>query len=414
MLYSAILVLISAPALISAEDADLNCALAQDDCADKDLFHALQYTGRKQEQALIPNSPQHLPPLFKITATSPYDAGHQHGVLAKDRIHAWFNTTEMRDLFKFASQEGADVFAKLKHTNTIEFPSYLEEMSGIAEGAGVPLDNVIAVNMINDLETFMHNAKEQSKHCSDVFVVSPQGYSAGFAHGHNDDWSDVAKGFWYFLSVKASPEASNVDDCAGVVYPGTLPGWAPTWNSHGMYSTQNTLTPRKSRPDGLACALVQRRAICPARNWTQLLSGLTVTGWSSGASMNLVDLSDKKMANVELWEDRHNVLEITPAMGNYSHFNEYKHLKTASGARIDDVSDFLPGRQERVDALPAAHSEEDIITTLGDFHVFSKTATLVTLVVNGTTGSLKVWCCGISAATAKPVYTWNLNTFFHH
>ena len=37
-------------------------------------------------------------PLYRISASSPFDAGLQHGLLARDRIHGWFATPEMQCL----------------------------------------------------------------------------------------------------------------------------------------------------------------------------------------------------------------------------------------------------------------------------------------------------------------------------
>merc|ERR1712232_1317922 len=106
-------------------------------------------------------------------------------------------------------------------------------------------------------------------------------------------------------------------------------------------------------------------------------------------------------------------------MGNYSHFNEYKHLYkhvSAGLEHIDDPQLFVRDmRQARVDSLPPPRSEVDIGERLSDGVVFSPTGTLVTLVLNGTTGRLNVWCCGVSASSAfrKPMYTWNLFGFFN-
>merc|ERR1712087_581639 len=107
----------------------------------------------------------------------------------------------------------------------------------------------------------------------------------------------------------------------------------------------------------------------------------------------------------ELWEDLQSVQEVTVEMGNYSHFNEYKHLyrhqKEAHEQPIDDPRLFAHDlRQQRVDALPPPLSEFDIADRLSDDVVFSAAGTLVTLILNGTTGRLNVWCCGMSASSA--------------
>jgi len=257
----------------------------------------------------VVNSPENPPPFYYVTATTPFDVGVQHGVLAKERIRAWIDSVEMQSLFDWIAMKGTDAFAEMKRVNGVEFPAYVDEMKGIASGADVTLDQVWVLNLINDLENLMTQSGtprkpgEVQKGCSDEYAVSPDGYSAGFAHGHNDDWSPIAKQFWYFMAVEPQPGARDVHSMAGVVYPGTLVGWSPTWNKHGVLFTQNTLLPVRSRPDGLACAFVQRRAIITAEGMDDVIAGLTVPGWSDGASMNVVDVRGKRMANVELWEE---------------------------------------------------------------------------------------------------------------
>lgn len=369
----------------------------------------------------VPNDPTHPAPFFRVTATSPYHAGTEHGRLAQARIHAWFASGEMKSLFAWTQGAGSEAFAQLKRDNAAEFPTYVEEMRGIADGAGVTLDQVWCANMINDLGSLMSQKAapapphDFTKGCSDVYAVSPSGYADGFAHGHTDDWSPEARKLFYFLSVSPAPGATDVDACAGVAYPASLVGWAPTWNEHGMYATQNTLTPRSSRPRGLVVALMQRRAICGAQNMDEAIAGLTRPGWSDGASMNVVDVRGGRMANVELWEDLHSVLEVTRSMANYSHFNEYKHLSTAAGTPVDDPRGFVhDARQGLVDSLPSPQSTADIMDRLSNPKVYNKAGTLVTLVLNGTTGEMNVWCCGVSAMSdpANPVYSFNLKHFF--
>merc|ERR1740123_921378 len=151
------------------------------------------------------NSP---PPLYHIFANNPYDAGLQHGHFARARIHGWFATAEMKHRFKWASQAGSATFEQLKKDNKKEFPVYIEEMKGIAEGAEVTMDQIWVANLINEIDSLIshdHRATFtlpwEMTHCSDEYAMSPSGFESGFAHGHNDDWSQVAASFLYFLAV---------------------------------------------------------------------------------------------------------------------------------------------------------------------------------------------------------------------
>ena len=115
----------------------------------------------------------------------------------------------------------------------------------------------------------------------------------------------------YFLFYKLFPDQPGFRNCAGLSYPGTVFGGAPTWNEYGVYATQNTLHLRSLRQDGLACTLVQRGANCEACNMDEAVAGLDIPEWVSGASMNLVDVRGKRMANIEIWENLSHAQEVT-------------------------------------------------------------------------------------------------------
>eukprot|EP00927_Polykrikos_kofoidii_P051530 TRINITY_DN45332_c0_g1_i1.p1 TRINITY_DN45332_c0_g1~~TRINITY_DN45332_c0_g1_i1.p1 ORF type:complete len:441 (+),score=38.31 TRINITY_DN45332_c0_g1_i1:87-1409(+) len=358
------------------------------------------------------------PPLYRINASSYYDAGLKHGRIAQDRIMGWLLTAEMQSAVAWVSGDGRMAFDQMKKDNSDEFPDYAEELRGIAEGANVSLDGIWVSNLLVELENLMHmdGRIKTKEHCSDIYAVAPDGFDKGFAHGHNEDWDMTVKKYWYFLAFDHDgSEASDKLDfagCAGVTYPGTLVGWVPTWNRHSMWLSANVLVPRHQRRGGLASSFIQRRAFCPARSLDEAIVGLTRKGWTGSVSMNVVDLRGKRMANIEVWEDIHSVLEVTSTMGNYSHFNEFKHLKMPDGTPIDDPARFKTDkRQGRVDMLAPPRSALDVMERLSDPDVFRPNATIVTVVVNGTTGTLNVWCAKPSFSSS-PVYSWNLFNFF--
>mmetsp|Transcript_26957 Transcript_26957/g.77349 ORF Transcript_26957/g.77349 Transcript_26957/m.77349 type:complete len:448 (+) Transcript_26957:39-1382(+) len=365
-----------------------------------------------------PSSP---PPLLRVSAPGLRAAGLVHGRLARNRIQGWFATAEMRRIFRFAaSSAGAGIFERLKRDNAREFPEYVEEMRGLAEGAQVSMDEVWCANLLNEFDNLIPEEGAAVEGCSDLFAVAEGGFGEGFAEGHNEDWSDTVKHFMYFVSYKFEAGSMSTftepgppfSDCAGLTYPGHVLGSPPTWNNHGMYATQNHLTPRHSRPGGLALAFVKRRALCETGSLDAFVAALTVPGWSTGASVSAVDLKARRMVNVELYEDRHSVLEVTESMGNYSHFNQYRRLQAVSGRPLDDPQSFLNDpRQARVDELPPMRSAADIEAVLGDRQVFSRHGTIATLVLNGTTSTLSVWCCGRPSSRGVPVYKWNLSNF---
>ena len=251
------------------------------------------------------------PPLYRIRATSLFDAGLQQGRMAGTRIRGWLSTPEMKGLRNYTDRDGAAGFAQLKRDNAATFPQLVRELEGVASGAGVPPDDIWRATMINELESLRSTAPGawHAGHCSDVYAVPPGGYSAGFAHGHNEDWPGPIWQYWYFVAYSAAPGA-DFASCAGAVYPGGLLGWAASWNARGLYLTQNSLFPKRNLPGGLSSAFVQRAALCgagggeaAAGSLDELVGALSTPrgglGWSSAASLNLVSLVERRMANLE-------------------------------------------------------------------------------------------------------------------
>lgn len=86
-------------------------------------------------------------PVVKVEG-SPYQCGKQHGVEVKEKIRSnievylglWSRTRGLssRDILERAKELEASIDAYS--------PDLLEEMRGLAEGAGVSLEEVIAIN----------------------------------------------------------------------------------------------------------------------------------------------------------------------------------------------------------------------------------------------------------------------------
>eukprot|EP00966_Prymnesium_polylepis_P319416 7375882-Prymnesium_polylepis.1 len=94
------------------------------------------------------------PPLYRITAYTHYEAGHQHGQIAEARIKGWLQSPEMVGLVNYTSAgEGREALEAMKRDNTAVFPDLVKELEGIAHGAGVPVDSIWVSTLISELES---------------------------------------------------------------------------------------------------------------------------------------------------------------------------------------------------------------------------------------------------------------------
>jgi len=356
------------------------------------------------------------PRVYRIDAHSLYEAGRQHGALAAPLMSAWFELSEFQAMVSFVSSTdvGKRAFSQLKRDNAAAFPELVQEMQGLADGAGVDVDKIWISNLVPEIEALMPRTAFTTRgHCSDVYGHTS---SNDLIHGHNEDWSEAVKPLWYFVSYTALPGA-NFSSCAGLSYPGTLIGYAPTWGAKGMYITQNTLFPGSTREQGLGCIFAQRRAACgigggdDVRSLEDMATRLDTGNWAAGASVNVVDLTHKRMANIEAYENGFSMFNVTR---NYTHFNMFKHL--VDGERVDLGDTSTVHRQSRVDsAFDPATSTRDVARMLGDTadatYPLYRSSTLTTLILDGATSELSVWI-GENPLEADPHFKWDLATFF--
>jgi hypothetical protein len=401
-----------------------------------------------------------VPPLFLIEAPTLYDAGFQQGRLASDRIRGWLSSREMTDLVNYTMADGIGraALTQLVRDNTAVFPELVDELRGVAAGAGVPMQTVWVATLMTELEALQPQGQWRDGHCSDIFARGRPG--SGLVHGHNEDWPGPVHDYFYFAAYRPAPGTTAVPRCAGLVYPGGLVAYAPAWNGHGLYQTVNTLFPTAVSGRGLGSAFVQRRALCGGgesavrsassrrralwiagadiRSLEGVVASLGIGAWASGASVNLVDLNAKRAVNVEVHGADLSVYEVglgvlpnptgrsalsppAPAAkssslpANYSHFNKYKHLHPHG--TLDPARPSTAHRQARVDALPAPRTAADVRTRLSDtadreYPVFRR-MTLASLVLQVDEKELSVWCCGHAPREGgAAAYRWNLSSFF--
>ena len=69
-----------------------------------------------------------------------------------------------------------------------------------------------------------------------------------------------------------------------------------------------------------------------------MIKGLSVGSWSSGASINMVDLNEKRMTNLEAHMDAVGTYALPMGDGsNYSHMNMYKELEVQMGGALGAI-----------------------------------------------------------------------------
>lgn len=121
---------------------------------------------------------------------TPREIGLQHGVLLKNEIHFLLDyfINEEKKFF------GAGVDVMERNAPRLEkfIPAdLLEEMHGIAEGAGVPYQHILWANTFLDVVSAIWSGVAPS--CSNFAVLGSHSGTGQIVHGRNLDWSSNAK-----------------------------------------------------------------------------------------------------------------------------------------------------------------------------------------------------------------------------
>jgi isopenicillin-N N-acyltransferase-like protein len=166
----------------------------------------------------------------------PVERGRQYGQGAAARIHA--NIEIYRQLF--AHYAGWDWGRAAAHAQTFEpaiaayRPGFLDELRGVAEGAGVGYEDILTLNVRTEIRNFAI-ARSASGECSSFVVLPPAAENGHTLIGQNWDWVLPVADTVVVLEV----EAEDVPNFVTVVEAGLLAKLG--MNAAGIGMTTNAL-----------------------------------------------------------------------------------------------------------------------------------------------------------------------------
>ena len=184
------------------------------------------------------------------------------------------------------SPRGQAILQMFKGRMEKQYPELLEEMSGLASGANVPLDAVMLLNAMEEFSSLSEGGATPARdtsHCTDVFANSAE--SPCF--GHNEDDDEELRDFSVIINATIFVNSSVVERYYAWALVGTMGGDCFGWNMHGMVFSENSLYPPKlNYADAVPCT-VKSRALYRAHNFAELM-GLHTLGprVSAGFSFN--------------------------------------------------------------------------------------------------------------------------------
>lgn len=226
-----------------------------------------------------------------------------------------------------------DAVARMAVSTAQRFPDILIEIEGLAEGLGLPFDQVFAWMCRGDL---LAAAPEG---CTTVMIPGAEPVIA-----HTEDGFPVLRGHCFMAEAEPDWGPAFTAFC----YPGSLPGHTFGWSSAGLVQTVNNLRLTGIRPD--IPRMVLGRAVLAAPGRAAALDILASGAGSGGFHFCLGQVGEPALLSVEFGGGTVSVREVTAPSAHANH--ALHHPAAETGAQI--VTRSSADRQARAAALLTA------------------------------------------------------------
>jgi isopenicillin-N N-acyltransferase-like protein len=297
----------------------------------------------------------------------PYERGRAHGAAVPDRvaksIALYRGELERRGVAVAEIHRLAREFAP--HVTAFD-PAYLEEMQGIADGAGVALEDIVLVNcrteMMFGARTMLE--KEKSDGCTAAIILPEAAEGGTLIHGHNWDWREQCVDTGVVLRIRRSdgPDILAFAEAGALARHGL--------NAAGVSITGNFIScERDFRTGGRTPLGLVRRKLLESTNLAAALR--TAWGHQRACSTNvMLAAAEGEAVDLEMAPDE--IFPVAPRDGILVHANHW--VSPAAQAKLRDtgiaISVCTLYRQRRTDdALRAKRrpiSVADVKAVLAD------------------------------------------------
>jgi isopenicillin-N N-acyltransferase-like protein len=301
------------------------------------------------------------PRILEVSGSSALERGTAYGTAAADLIERSIGYYRLG----FERQAGLTWDQVAEHTVPWrmlierEFPEYLEEMAGIAEGAGVTLADIIALNCRGEImyDNWFERAddpgpaREEVDGCTSFSLT---GDAAGDGHvyaGQNWDWRHSIRDMVVVLRVVQPPKPTLVMQ----VEAGQIGRHGA--NSHGLALNANGLGGRFDDTVGMPQSVI-RRAVLDAPSISDALRVLT---WTRAhiPSNALITQRDGFSIDVETTPDGHGwEYAVNGLLVHGNHYQALAPTLSAPHGRLISPDSLVRVPRARAGLTRAAHPEK--------------------------------------------------------
>lgn len=276
-----------------------------------------------------------------------YEVGYDMGRTFSGIIHSFLaSSKEMNDVFLplYNTEPGRQVYNETLRSVQTNFPQYVREIEGIADGAGVPFHKLFLLHLDDILPNVVKKGGTTANApigCSSIVCNIP----GQELLGHTEDALAPTLNHFYLVSAHVLPEPGlpqgrwkdTEERFTSLCYAGCLPGFTMSYNHHGLVYSINVVSAAKL-VSGKTPRTFLTRALLGVEHFAQAQQVLRDkgSGAADGFSVNMTFLQqegNRLFHNAEVGpslpsgavESQLSILTVGPGE-SFVHTNKYLRL----------------------------------------------------------------------------------------
>ncbi|NOX19087.1 MAG: hypothetical protein GXO87_12505 [Chlorobi bacterium] len=245
-------------------------------------------------------------PYVEVSGSN-YEIGKKIGEHFKPIFEEFFRLNEamIQNLLGLAESEPEKYYNPFYNAAIENFPQYVDELKGMADGSGIPFKTFMCFNLVMEIMIRYNVGNPGAPIDAFRFGCSDISYSSvgKTIMAHNEDFFASMNDLMYVAKVSVPGKPTFV----GLNYPGLIIGIAPGMNEAGLVQTGNFISLLQVA-DGIPWAFLAR-SILDHQNLSDAVASLESPLSSYSQHYQIGSFTENKITAVEF------------AAGNYEHKN---------------------------------------------------------------------------------------------
>ncbi|XP_001599569.1 uncharacterized protein LOC100114612 [Nasonia vitripennis] len=301
-----------------------------------------------------------------------FDIGRTFGKLIRDYVERYKPLNEAY-LSLYETIEGRRVYDETLACVKEQYPQYVREIEGTADGSGVPFYKLFLMHLDDIVPNAAADGAQgntQPVGCSSIICNHP----GQEILGHNEDALTETMNHWYLVDAHVVEPGLQEEKFCSLSYAGFLPGYTMGYNHHGLVYSINTLSARTLR-SGKTPRYFITRALLGVENFVKAQETLRNEGYGAaeGFSVNMTFLKQEgdrmfhnaEVGPVETGDTRSQLCIMTASPGeNLFHCNKYMRLKVPEVEGL--IIDSSIHRMAAINRHPPPKTRQEVIDILSD------------------------------------------------